>query len=392
MRPSVRLRLTLLYGGLFLAAGAVLLTLNYLLVRRSYFRPTFVELAIPLEEGAPGDVVGPPMAEPIPEAALVPDVVRRLEDSFRDAALRELVVQSLLALAVMAVASVGLGWLMAGRVLRPLQHITSTARRLSEENLHERIGLKGPDDELKELADTFDGMLARLDAAFDGQRRFVANASHELRTPLSIMRTEIDVALADPATSSVELRAMGERVREATERMERLIDALLTLARSERGLQVRQPVDLSEVASGAVASASADTGAEAVCVRTSLARAPVAGDPALLERLAANLVENAVRHNHPGGWVEVTTGASDGRASIRVSNSGPVVPPAEVPALFEPFRRLAAARTASGRGAGLGLSIVRSVAQAHGGTVHARARDEGGLEVVVDLPGTRDPA
>ena len=305
------------------------------------------------------------------------------------AALSQLLTQSGIALGLMALVSVGLGWLVAGRVLRPLQAITATARRLEGSTLHERINLQGPEDELKELADTFDQMLARLDTAFETQRRFVANASHELRTPLAIARTEVDVALADRESSPAELRAMAERVREATERSERLIEGLLTLARSERQLRAREPADLSLAAADALSVARPEAERLGLRVSSVLGGAPVAGDRALLERLVANLVENGVRHNVAGGWLEVDTGLAGGRAVARVANGGRPIPPEQVAGLFEPFRRLGGDRTGSDRGAGHGLSIVRSVAAAHGGTASARAIPGGGLEVTVEVPAAR---
>jgi hypothetical protein len=289
-------------------------------------------------------------------------------------------------LALVALGSLGLGWLVAGRVLRPLQHITATAQRLSERTLDQRIALQGPDDELKELADTFDGMLARLDAAFDAQRRFAANASHELRTPLAITRTEVDVALADPDASAAELRAMAERVRDATQRSERLIEGLLTLARSEQQPRAWQPADLADAAAGALAHAQREDGAAGLRVVSGLRPAPVAGEVALLERMVANLVENAVRHNQPGGWLDLASGSSGGRAFVRVANGGGAIPADQVEALFEPFRRLHGRVASPAPGAGLGLSIVRAVARAHGGDAHATALAGGGLEVTVRLP------
>jgi signal transduction histidine kinase len=280
----------------------------------------------------------------------------------------------------------GLGWVVAGRVLRPLQRITATAKRLSERTLDQRIALDGPDDELKELADTFDQMLMRLDAAFDSQRRFAANASHELRTPLAITRTEVDVALADPDTSQAELRAMAERVRDATGRSERLIEGLLTLARSEREPRLWEPVDMADAAAQALQHGRHADAAAGLRVVTRLGPAPVAGDPALLERMVANLVENAVRHNQPGGWLEVATGTDGGWAVVRVANGGRAIPPDRVESLFEPFCRLDVRVASPTRGAGLGLSIVRSVVRAHGGHTTARARPGGGLEVTVRLP------
>ncbi len=398
MKPSVRLRLTLVYGGLFVLAGAILLGLNYALVRRSLARD-HLEVAF---NPAPGPVVFEPAPPDVPLPGLplhgperrtvvldsreVSQAIERYESALQAQTLDRLLVQSAWALGLMAVGSVGLGWVVAGRVLRPLQHITGTARRLSQENLHERIALSGPDDELKELADTFDSMLARLDAAFDAQRRFAANAAHELRTPLAIVRTEVDVALADPEASLDELRAMGARVVEAIDRAGRLLDGLLLLARSERGTDLRHPVDLADVARTAAAHVGTDAATAATSVSLDVAPAPVLGDPVLLQRLADNLLDNAVRHNQPGGWVTVRTESTAGHSRLMVANGGPPIDPASVEALFQPFRRGTAERTGSVSGAGLGLSIVRSVATAHGGTATASARPDGGLEVSVELP------
>jgi signal transduction histidine kinase len=417
LRPTVRLKLTMTYGALFLLAGALLLALNYALVRNSLGPAPKVGLTF--VASAPAGVAGPGIGpgsgavrvfvgdrgeviravtrasgpagilpEPItPDGRKVSDVLQKVTNDYRDRTLHELVVKSLQGLGVMAVLSVGFGWAVAGRVLAPLHRMTATARKLSEENLHERIALDGPDDELKELADTFDDMLGRLESAFESQKRFVANASHELRTPLSIIRTEVDVALADPASSPEELRRMGEVVRRATERSQGLIDGLLVLARSDRGPAAPAPVDLAALAEDAVAQASAEAAATGVEVRSRFGPAPTNGDEALLTRLAGNLVENAIRHNQPGGYLEVVTGPASDTAEVRlaVSNSGEVIDPADVDSLFEPFRRLGAERI-SARGAGLGLSIVRSVTVAHGGRVVARPRPGGGLVVEIFLP------
>jgi signal transduction histidine kinase len=395
-RASVRLQLTLLYGALFLVAGAGLLALNYALFRSHFTLPFQVRTEAPpadpsglLVDRAAGRVVVfiTPSGEKLVAAAGQPAAsAEGVRKDLVQAALNQILAQSGVALGLMALVSVGLGWVVAGRVLRPLQAITATARRLEGSTLHERINLQGPQDELKELADTFDQMLGRLDTAFESQRRFVANASHELRTPLAIARTEVDVALADPDASPAELRAMAERVREASERSERLIEGLLTLARSERQLRAREPVDLSALAAEALSAAGGEAERLGLRVSAVLGRAPVAGDRVLLERLVANLVENAVRHNRPRGWVEVGSGLADGMAVVRVANGGRPIPPEQVASLFEPFRRLDGDRTGSDRGAGLGLSIVRSVAAAHGGRARARALDGGGLEVTVELP------
>jgi signal transduction histidine kinase len=308
----------------------------------------------------------------------------------QDHTLHTLEIESLVALGLMAVASLGLGWLVAGRVLRPVHRITSTARRLSEATLHERINLDGPDDELKELADTFDAMLARLDRAFTSQRRFVANASHELRTPLATDRVLIDEGLANRGAGPGELRSILEELRANNDQTEGLIEALLVLARSERGVERRAPADLGDVASRVVDQAQAEAVTAGVALRSSLGAAPATVDPALVDRLIGNLVENGIRHNLAvGGWVDVETGVRDGHPWVRVVNTGHVLAPEHVPALFEPFRREGVDRTSSGRGFGLGLSIVRCIADAHGATLETVARPEGGLCVSLTLPPAR---
>jgi signal transduction histidine kinase len=392
-RWTARLRLTLWYGGLFLLAGLVLVGTSFLLVRQRLAPQG--EKVVCVQSGGGVDtlptckrrkegeasVQGPTVAGQITNGQIT-----AIQNKVLSIAMRTFLQTMLLTLALMALLSLGLGWMVAGRVLRPLQRITATAKRLSERNLHQRIALDGPDDELKELADTFDQMLARLDTAFDSQRRFVANASHELRTPLAITRAEVDVALADPDVRAAELRAMAERVRDATDRSERLTEGLLTLARSERGLRSREPVDLADSAAAALEHAQRRDGPAGPQLTTALRPAPVEGDAALLERMIANLVENAVRHNRPDGWIDVATGTGDGRAFVQVVNGGQSIPADQVEALFEPFRRLEERVALLDRGAGLGLSIVRSVAHAHGGDAHARALPDGGLEVTVQLP------
>ena len=399
-RWTARLRLTLWYGGLFLLAGLVLVATSYLLVRQRLGPSTGAGIAATLCSTSPNGVVctqqpggqtpPPGAARPAPDPnqgyLISSGQITALKTTFVSVAMRTFLQTMLLVLGLMALGSLGLGWVVAGRVLRPLQRITATAKRLSERTLHQRIALDGPDDELKELADTFDRMLARLDAAFDSQRRFTANASHELRTPLAITRTEVDVALADPDASPAELRAMAERVRDATDRSERLIEGLLTLARSERELRSQEPVDLADAAAQALEHTRRQDGAAGLRVVTGLRPAPVEGDPPLLERMVGNLVENAVRHNQPDGWLDVATGTIAGRAFVRVANGGPDIPADQVESLFEPFRRLNGRVVSPVHGAGLGLSIVRSVARAHGGDARAKAVPGGGLEVTVRLP------
>jgi signal transduction histidine kinase len=393
-RPlSLRWRLTAVIGALALAAGGALAALAYVLVANALDPgqvPDVVEVRDPF-----GGVRRFPVTTQVGR-----DVLDAIAAQVQAEALATLLRQSLLALLVVGVLAGVSAWLAAGRVLRPLQQMTATARRLSTENLDERIALQGPQDELKELADTFDAMLARLDAAFASQRRFVADASHELRTPLAVMRTEVDVTLADPDATPDELRRMGEVVRTATERADRLVDSLLLLARSDAAggsgssgaaLAVREPVRLDEVVAVAVAAVAPEADARGLTLTTSYGGGVVTGDRGLLERLAGNLVENAVRHNTDGGWVAVRTLVEPARpgaavaACLDVANSGAGVDAADVDALFEPFRRAGAARTAT-RGAGLGLSIVRAVARAHGGEVTAQAIPEGGLDVRVALP------
>jgi signal transduction histidine kinase len=382
--PTIRLRLTVLYGLVFLISGAVLLTIGYELVRHNLngpdnFRRELSRLGLrPPRFGAPAPF-GPGSAEA--------SVVAAVRAQLRADELHRLLVEYVLALGVMTMVSVVAGWLLAGRALRPLRRITATARRVSGENLGERIALSGPADELKELADTFDGMLGRLDGAFASQRHFVANASHELRTPLAIMRTEVDVALADPGAPAEELRAMGEAVRDTIDRCERLIDGLLFLARSEAATGREEPLDMASLAGDCITDLHARAVQAGVRVRDALAPAWTLGQPDLVERMIANLLENGIRHNVRGGYLDVSTAVRAGRARVVVSNGGPVIDPAEAAALTEPFRRLAR----DGGGFGLGLSIVRSVAEAHGGTVAVRAPAAGGLEVTVELPALPGP-
>jgi signal transduction histidine kinase len=300
----------------------------------------------------------------------------------RAAQLDALLTRSGVALGIMALVSIGLGWLMAGRALRPLRTMGARARGISERNLHERLALEGPDDELKELGDTFDGLLSRLENAFESQRRFVANASHELRTPITVERTLVEVALADPCANVESLRATCERVLAAGEGQERLIEALLTLARSQRGLDHSEPLDLAAVTAEVLQKAPVD----GVRVRSELGNARMSGDRALVERLVANLVDNALQHNVPSGWLEAQTGIRDGAPTLRVANTGPAIAPEQAADLIEPFRRLNGDRPRHRRGLGLGLSIVDAIASAHGAALIAKPRPGGGLAVEVRFP------
>ncbi|MDT4891038.1 MAG: hypothetical protein QOE97_73 [Pseudonocardiales bacterium] len=286
------------------------------------------------------------------------------------------------------------GYLLAKQALRPIARLTQTAKQLSTETLDQRIALGGPDDELRELADTFDEMLARLDAAFDSQRLFVANASHELRTPLSVIRTELEVTLADPDADAAELRRMGEVVESAAERAQRLVASLLTLARLQavgRGeLEVNEPVDLATLVPAALNAIEAEAAEKQITIETEIESASTVGDPRLLERLIGNLVENGIRHNVPDGWLRVTTGETDDRVWLHVSNGGPVIAADDIDSLFEPFRRGGRLRTAT-RGAGLGLAIVRLIVDAHHGRLQAAAPPFGGLAIRIELPRHRSP-
>lgn len=378
VRPTLRLRLTLLNGVLLVGAGAILVLLAWLLVRDA-LRPT--------DELLPGTTVVLTDGRTLDAGHWQRQLV--------DAASRELLVKGLLALLAISVVGVAGAYLVAGRALRPLHQVTATARRLGETTLDERIGWSGADDEVAELAETFDAMLDRITAAFEAQKRFVANASHELRTPLAVMRTEIDVTLSDDDADLGEYRRMAGVVREASERANGLVDALLVLARSEaqtgRRLARRAESDLAVGTANALSAVAREVERIGLKVHTSLRPAPVVGDPGLLDRLAGNLVENAVRYNHLHGRMWVRTGTDGQRSWLVVGNTGFEVAPAEVPGLFEPFRRGGQERTGA-RGSGLGLSIVRAVCDAHGGTVKAVAQPGGGLEVTVTLPSADPPA
>jgi signal transduction histidine kinase len=455
-RRTLRLRLTLLYGTLFLVAGAALLAITYGLVANGTAmqsgNPVFITHQAATGKLPPfpvgvigavanassntgfarsnrgqtqGAVAGPGTAVPGrqgPGAAPAggQDAVVQLRDyagnvktvfkqvtatqaaqlraqqkdadtryeELRTSQLDTLLTRSGLALAIMALASIGLGWLMAGRALRPVRTMSTRARGISERNLHERLALEGPDDELKELGDTFDGLLGRLEAAFESQRRFVANASHELRTPITLERALVEVALSDPKPSIESLRETCRRVLTSSEQQERLIEALLTLARSQRGLESRAPVDLPEVTAEVMRAVPSN----GIRVEADLGDATATGDPAMVERLVANLVQNAVRYNEPDGWIRAWTGVRDGEPTLEVTNAGPLVQPEQVDELSRPFSRLDGNGSVAGRnadaeqGLGLGLSIVQAIVDAHGAHMTMAPRDEGGLKVAVSFP------
>ncbi|MEV5340559.1 HAMP domain-containing sensor histidine kinase [Streptomyces sp. NPDC052676] len=387
LRPTIRIRLTLLYGGMFLIAGILLLSIIYLLAAQAL--NTGNEPLFKIVDGTEIKVASencPPVNSSSLTLAEFNAAISECIDHQRRVALDNLLSRSLLALLGLAVIAFAFGYAMAGRVLSPLGRITRTARAVAGSDLSRRIELDGPDDELKELADTFDDMLERLQRAFTAQQRFVGNASHELRTPLAINRTLLEVHLSDP-NAPVELQQLGKTLLATNERSEQLVEGLLLLARSDNQIVERKPVDLAEVASQAIDQVHAEAEAKGVQIRGKREPAVVQGNGVLLERIALNLVQNAVRYNVPeGGWVEVTTEIQHGQAVLVVSNTGPVVPAYEIDNLFEPFRRLRTERTGSDKGVGLGLSIARSVARAHGGHIAAQPREGGGLVMRVTLP------
>ena len=373
---SVRLRLTALYGGLFVLCGAGLLVITYLLVSHSTRHP-------------PSEVVaGRPFAGVLGRSE------RTVEIGGIVAALRyqngvdlhQLLIESAIALAAMAALSVALGWVVAGRVLSPLRTITARTRRISEQSLHERLALPGPRDELKQLADTIDELLARLEAAFDAQRRFVANASHELRTPLAMMRARLDVAVAKPDGAPPQTQALDAGLRRDLDRADALLESFLTLARAQHGtLTDATIVSLDQIVTDALAR-SDQIAAQQLDVRTALARIDVAGSETLLARMVENVIENSVRHNQPHGFINIACENIGGAGRLVVESGGPVLDGESVAQLAQPFRRLGVERTGSQNGHGLGLSIVAAVADAHGGTLELHARPQGGLRVQITLP------
>ena len=392
-RRTARLRLTVLYGGLFLACGAVLLAVTYVLVKVT---------GDPAGSGSqlPAQLVNPPAARssstgqrlqlPAPVSAGQLHQIQSAQAAgdirVVNAVLRELLTRSPVALAIVTVVALVAGWIVAGRILRPLATITGAARRISASNLNQRLSLHGPDDELKALGDTLDDLFARLEASFHAQRHFIANASHEMRTPITRERAMLQVALDDPATTTQTWRATTREVLASNAEQESLIDALLTLATSESGPSRREPVDLKAVADAVLLTPRPEISRLGLHVEAITHPAILHGDPLLAERLVANLVDNAVRHNIPGGSVQVTTGASRGRAVLSVANTGPVIPPSQVGQLFQPFQRLSARRARNDGSHGLGLSIVRAIATAHGATITTKTPADGGLSINITFP------
>ena len=286
----------------------------------------------------------------------------------------------------MAIASVALGWLVAGRVLRPLREMTAAARAISEDSLHQRLAVPGPGDEMKDLGDTIDGLLERLEAAFDAQRDFVASASHELRTPLTLTRTLLQMILTDPHPTLAAYRTTCQDLLEASEQQEQLIEALLTLARSQRGLDHREDLDLAAITTSVLQALEPQAGARGLTVSAYVSTAPVLGDSRLLQRLVTNLIDNAIRHNAPAGQITIKVTADRQLPAVTISNTGPVIPAGQVTRLLQPFQRLNTTRSASGDGLGLGLSIVAAIARAHQATITINPRSQGGLDVHVRFP------
>jgi signal transduction histidine kinase len=452
-RRTARLRLTALYGGLFLLSGVALVATTYVLFERATeyraphlptvpHTPAIQHLQLPLppaklptplgqsvviqrphQLGQAYQELGQAQQElahtPVGLTLAVPSELARIRHQIakaqhqlaqgqhqlaeavhqlgqvgpvqaaqRAADSHQLLVNSGIALAIVAVLALLAGWLIAGRMLRPIRTITRKARRISSTSLHERLALDGPQDELKELGDTLDDLFGRLDAAFDAQRQFVANASHELRAPLTRQRALIQVALADPDANFSSLRAAHERVLASELQLEQMIDALLNLTRGQAGLERREHLDLAALASKALLARESEAQGRDLDVRATLTPAPTAGDPRLLERLIANLLDNAIRHNIPQGHVEITTGTRDQHAFLTVTNSGPTIPPEEVPRLLQPFQRLHGTRTNHAGGNGLGLAIVNAIAAAHRATLTTQPRPDGGLTVEVTFPST----
>jgi signal transduction histidine kinase len=371
-RRTVRLRLTALYAALFLASGTALLAITNLLARGLPWPPSIATQPGTRPRGAG-------RFHPVSH-----DLTAQMAADHATA-LNQFLAESAIALGIMAVASVALGWLMAGRVLRPLRQMTAAARAISEDNLHQRLAVPGPDDELTDLAEVIDALLARLEDAFAAQRNFVASASHELRTPLTLARTLLQMALADPHPTLASYRTTCQDLLDASDQQEQLIEALLTLARSQRGLDRREPLDLAAVTDGVLRTREPKAAARGVMIGASISPAPVLGDARLLQRLVANLIDNAIRHNNPGGRVDIQVAVADGRPRLTIANTGPVIPADQATRLLEPFQRLPATRSAGEQGLGLGLSIVAAISKAHHAALAVSPGPHGGLSVEVSF-------
>jgi signal transduction histidine kinase len=368
-RRTLRAQLALLYAAVFCASAAALAGGAVI------FKPDFLVggscQAAPHAPSPPG-----PCGQYAPHLSFAGTVSHDARQNVAGVAL----------IALLGVLALGTGWLIAGRVLRPLRTITATARDISAGNLHQRLAVDGPDDEFRQLGDTLDGLFGRLEAAFQAQRRFVANASHELRTPITAEKTLLQVALADPAATTATLRSACEKALQWNDQQERLIDGLLTLASSERGIEAWEPFDLADTAAKAILDRHQDAERRAIRIDAALTSAPATGDPALAGSLLANLVSNAIRHNLDGGRIEISTAITDGRAVVTVSNTGPLVAPDEIDRLFQPFQRLGTQRLRPASGHGLGLAIVSAIAAVHSAELTAAPRPEGGLDITVSFP------
>jgi signal transduction histidine kinase len=369
-RPSLRTRMALLYAALVCTSGIVLT--GALIGITKAVAPGLISR----RQRLPGPDL--PGAVPVP--------ARHSSGVFFIAFGSDTAKTAMVALAVMAALSLGLGWLIAGRFVRPLRSIITTAQDISASNLHQRLGLRGRGDEFTELGETLDELFTRLEASFDSQRHFIANASHELRTPLSAGRALLQVAITDPQPTVETLRATCEEVLELGDRQESLIAALLTLANSQRGLGPTESVDLAEITQKAILDRQHEAGRHGVSLSAALGPAPATADPSLAESLIGNLIDNAIRHNRPGGQVEISTALTTAGAAITVGNTGTLIPPDAVEYLFQPFRQLGTQRIRHNEGHGLGLAIIRAIADAHGAVLTARPRPRGGLDIEVIFP------
>jgi signal transduction histidine kinase len=389
-RPTARLRLTLLYGALFLLSGTALLAITYLLVD-----PVTTAITLPGGQrvvfgNVPG--IGGATTRRVDRASqypLKPSFPPHLQAEIAQLhafEMHELLIRSGIALGLTAMLSVALGWLVAGRVLRPVRTISATARRISARNLNERLSLDGPDDEFRELAATLDGLLDRLQASFESQRRFVANASHELRTPLTLDRALLERALLKLEPTQAFWRATCERLLASSEQQDRLIDALLTLARSEAGPRSCEAFELATVINSVLLGPELNVGSTGIQIQAEIGPAAVSGDPRLVERLVRNLVDNAIRYNQPCGRVNIASGTRSGHAVLVISNTGPAISAPDLNRLFQPFQRLAPHRSSQAEGTGLGLSIVKAIADAHDASITATAQSTGGLRIEVSFP------
>ncbi len=399
-KTTVRWRLTLLYGGLFLVCGAALLAITYTLVDHATVSNTPFRFAI---GGGAATRPSPPKFQHVPVRAAArppsgtfPKPIQKLLSTpsgrrailsvgsvQRISDLHQLVIESSIALAIMTIISAALGWVVAGRVLAPLRTMTGATQQISETNLHERLAMAGPPDELRQLADTIDGLLGRLEGAFDAQRRFVANASHELRTPLTAVRALLEMVLSDPRATVGTFRTTCRQVLEESEQQEQLIDALLALAQGQRGVDNRERIDLAAIVGDVLRAQEVKATGRDIHVDASVEPAPIAGDRRLIGRLVSNLVDNALRHNVPGGTARIVVRARASDVDLAVINTGPVVPAAEVDRLLQPFQRLTRDRVGHGEGLGLGLSIVAAIANAHDAALEVKPGADGGLEISV---------